>query len=67
MLSVGGLRSGEMSPIGLTVTTLCSQGDLMGGDVIDSLWYGVTLGGWRIAGLTVPTLIARLPLTTKTS
>ena len=25
-------------------------------DVIDSLWYGVTLGGWRIAGLTVPTL-----------
>ena len=34
-------------------------------DVIDSLWYGVTLGGWRIAGLTVPTLVAGLPPTTK--
>ena len=27
-----GLRSGEISPIGLTVATLCSQCDLMGGE-----------------------------------
>ena len=32
MLSVGGLRSGEISPIRLTVAALCSQCDLMGGE-----------------------------------
>ena len=41
MLSVGGLWSGEISPIGLSVAALCSQCDLMGLDIL--LLYYSTL------------------------
>ena len=41
MLSVGGLWSGEISPIGLSVAALCSQFDLMGLDIL--LLYYSTL------------------------
>ena len=41
MLSVGGLWSGEISPIGLSVAALCSKCDLMGLDIL--LLYYSTL------------------------
>ena len=51
MLSVGGLWSGEISPIGLSVAALCSQCDLMGLDIL--LLYYSTLPPLNIYLLSI--------------
>ena len=75
MLSVGGLWSGEISPIGLSVAALCSQCDLMGLDIL-LLYYSTlpplniyrpNIGRVEDCWTDCPQHIAGLPPTTKPS